>query len=124
LVGEIEAARLDSPRTRRILETALTPMLAQNIDTLVLGCTHYPFVIPLIKQIVGPDVKVIDPAPAIARQTRRILAAQNLFHPQEKSGRIQILTTGEPGKLQQILPRLTKKISLPHSLRWQGESLI
>ncbi len=49
------------------LEEALRPMLAENIDTVVLGCTHYPFVIPLIQQIVGPEVRVIDPAPAVAR---------------------------------------------------------
>jgi glutamate racemase len=73
LVAQIEAGQLDTPRTRRILEDALKPMLAQGIDTVVLGCTHYPFVIPLIQEITGPGVRVIDPAPAVARQVSRLL---------------------------------------------------
>ncbi len=81
LVGQIEAGDLDGPATRQILEEALLPMLAQGADTVVLGCTHYPFVIPLIQQIVGPRVRVIDPAPAVARQVRRILEVQGLRHP-------------------------------------------
>ena len=51
-------------------------MLAQQIDTIVLGCTHYPFVIPMIEELSGPSVHVIDPAPAIARQVRRLLQPQ------------------------------------------------
>ncbi len=73
LVGQIEMGELDSQATREILKKALDPMLEQGIDTVVMGCTHYPFVIPLIRQIVGPDVRVIDPAPAVARQTARLL---------------------------------------------------
>ena len=53
-------------------------MLEKGIDTVVLGCTHYPFVIPLIQEIVGPDVRVIDPAPAVARQVERILDSHDL----------------------------------------------
>lgn len=73
LVAQIEAGELRSPSTRAILEEALLPMLAQGIDTIVLGCTHYPFVIPLIEDITGSAVRVIDPAGAVARQARRLL---------------------------------------------------
>src|SRR6266545_156074 len=73
LVQQIERGNLDGEETRRILEAALLPMLEKNIDTVVLGCTHYPFVIPLIQQIVGDNVRVIDPAPAVAKQTGRLL---------------------------------------------------
>src|SRR5258706_1865555 len=75
LVEQIEKGQLQAPETESILRQALLPMLAQGIDTLVLGCTHYPFVIPLIKRIVGENVHVIDPAPAIARQTGHLLEA-------------------------------------------------
>ena len=75
LVSQIEAGLLDAPETRRILASALGPMLSQGIDTVVLGCTHYPFVIPLIQEITGPGVRVIDPAPAVARQVQRLLEA-------------------------------------------------
>src|SRR3990172_353729 len=66
LVQQIEQANLNGEETRRILEVALLPMLEEDIDTVVLGCTHYPFVIPLIQRIVGDKVRVIDPAPAVA----------------------------------------------------------
>ncbi|MGB1249250.1 MAG: glutamate racemase [Candidatus Promineifilaceae bacterium] len=59
----------------RLLRPILLPMLQQNIDTLVLGCTHYPFVTPLIREIVGNDITIIDPAPAVARQVRRMIEA-------------------------------------------------
>jgi len=65
LVAQIEAGNLEGRETREILEKALQPMLAQGIDTVVMGCTHYPFVIPLIQQIAGANVRVIDPAPAV-----------------------------------------------------------
>ncbi len=72
LVSRIELGELDTPETRRILEEAIQPMRSEGVDTIVLGCTHYPFVIPLVEQIAGPDVRVIDPAPAVARQVKRV----------------------------------------------------
>jgi glutamate racemase len=78
LVAQIEQGALNAPETESILRGALEPMLLKGIDTVVLGCTHYPFVIPLIQRIVGPDVRVIDPAPAVARQVGRLLAADGL----------------------------------------------
>jgi len=65
LVQQIEQGNLSGEETRKILENALLPMLEKNIDTVVLGCTHYPFVIPLIQQIAGNNVRVIDPAPRL-----------------------------------------------------------
>jgi glutamate racemase len=61
LVQQVELGNLEGKETRQILESALYPMLEKNIDTVVLGCTHYPFVIPMIEQIVGENVRVIDP---------------------------------------------------------------
>jgi len=72
LVQEIEAGRLDTPETETMLRGWVEPMLAQQVDTLVLGCTHYPFVIPLLERICGLGVRVIDPAPAVARQVVRV----------------------------------------------------
>jgi glutamate racemase len=78
LVAQVEKGALEAAETESILSQALQPMLAQGIDTVVLGCTHYPFVIPLIERIVGPKVRVIDPAPAVARQVGRLLDARGL----------------------------------------------
>lgn len=72
LVEQIEGGRLDTPDTEAMLRRWVEPMLAAGIDALVLGCTHYPFVVPLLERICGPDVRVIDPAPAVARQATRL----------------------------------------------------
>ena len=104
LVQQIERGELDTLPTRAILEHALHPMLAQGVDTIVLGCTHYPFVIPLIEDICGPGVRVIDPAPAVARQVGRLLA-QNENSP-SASGSLRFLTSGTPTGLADMLPRL------------------
>ncbi len=74
LVPMIEAGELGGERTRQALRSYLDPLLAQGIDELVLGCTHYPFLRPLIEELAGPGVEIIDPAPAVARQTCRVLA--------------------------------------------------
>ncbi len=87
LVTQIEAGKLNDPETRDILTSAINPMLELGIDTIVLGCTHYPFVIPLIQEIAGVNVRVIDPAPAVARQVQRVYpgvspisASQPFYH--------------------------------------------
>jgi glutamate racemase len=106
LVQEIEQGNLNGDETRRILEEALQPMLEKNIDTVVLGCTHYPFVIPLIQEIVGEGVRVIDPAPAVARQVRRVLEAQGLKRTSDQPGMTKLITSGDVDKLETLLPML------------------
>jgi glutamate racemase len=125
LVAQIEAGRLDTPKTRRILEGALEPMLKRGIDTVVLGCTHYPFVIPLIQEIAGEGVRVIDPAPAVARQARRLLEGK--LWGEDGSGRVRYLTSGEPRRLERLLPRLlgeyapVEKVSGIDNLQGRGD---
>ena len=123
LVAQIEKGELDSPKTRSILKNALTPMLAEGIDRVVMGCTHYPFVIPLIREIVGPDVKVIDPAPAVGRQVARVLAARHLRSTREKSGKIRYLTSGDPIKLSSLLPTLIGVQASVGEVYWQEKQL-
>src|SRR5512138_1732544 len=100
LVQQIEKGNLNGEGPRRILNDALLTMLEQNIDTVVLGCTHYPFVIPLIQQIVGDDIRVIDPAPAVAKQTRRLLEANGIKNRPESKGDVKFYTSGDPDKLR------------------------
>jgi glutamate racemase len=103
LVVEIEAGNMEGEETAIILEGALKPMMAAKIDTIVLGCTHYPFVIPQIKQIVGDSVRVIDPAPAIARQVNRLLDQFDLHTPEERRGEVTLLTSGEVDKFRHFV---------------------
>jgi glutamate racemase len=123
LVAQIEAGEVETQKTRAILEEALLPMLDKGIDTVVLGCTHYPFVIPLIEAIVGPGVRVIDPAPAVARQAGRLLEAHGLGHPAEERGSLDILTTGDPQRLQGLLPRLLGENAFVVQIAWGAREL-
>ena len=95
LVQQIEKGNLDGEETRKILEGALHPMLEKRIDTVVLGCTHYPFVIPLIEKIVGENVRVIDPAPAVAKQVKRLLEAGEALNQKEQLGSTRFMTSGD-----------------------------
>jgi glutamate racemase len=126
LVAQIEAGEIDMPRTKEILEQALGPMLVQGIDTVVLGCTHYPFVIPLIQQIAGPGVRVIDPAPAVARQAQRLLEAHGLATCtglDEPATTTRFLTTGAPENLSAAVHRLIGVEAGVEQIRW-GEELL
>ena len=69
----VEGGELDGPVAEATVRASLQPLLDQGADTIVLGCTHYPFLRPVIERIAGPAVQVIDPAPAVARQTLRLL---------------------------------------------------
>jgi glutamate racemase len=120
LVERIEAGDLDGPRTRAIIETAIRPLLEGGVDMLVLACTHYPFVIPLIEEIAGPDVRVIDPSPAIARQTARILQERGLQAPAEEGGRVTLLTSGDPARLKSLAARLLGESAPARQVVWEG----
>jgi glutamate racemase len=106
LVQQIEQGNLDGEETQKILEEALLPMLEKNIDTVVLGCTHYPFVIPLIQRIVGEKVRVIDPAPAVARQVKRLLEAGGRMSRSSTRGDVKFYTSGDPDAFKSMLPIL------------------
>lgn len=69
----VERGILDGPEAEATVEASLRPLLDAGADRIVLGCTHYPFLKPVIERLAGPAVQVIDPAPAVARQTLRIL---------------------------------------------------
>ena len=123
LVGQIENGELDSVATRSILEKALHPMLEQGIDTVVLGCTHYPFVIPMIKQIVGPEVRVIDPAPAVARQVARLLDTAGSRDSGYDPGVLRFFTSREVTRLALQLPILLGETGQIQQVVWMGNEI-
>ncbi|MFU8896637.1 MAG: glutamate racemase [Gammaproteobacteria bacterium] len=75
LVERVEAGDLDSPRARALVERFVTPLVRAGADTLVLGCTHFVFLRPLIEEIAGPEVRVIDTGAAVAKRVEQVTAA-------------------------------------------------
>jgi len=118
LVQQIENGNLNGNKTRRILEDALHPMLENKIDTVVLGCTHYPFVIPLIQEIVGDKVRVIDPAPAVAKQAQRLLEAGGVKNDSKERGKVKFYTSGDPNELRSMLPVLLREGGEVERVEW------
>ncbi len=99
LVPLIEAGKINDPETIRQLEEILTPMLREQVDTFVLGCTHYPFLLPFIKDIVPADCKIIDPAPAVARQVARRLENLSLAAAPDHQAEYQFYRSGQVADL-------------------------
>ena len=97
----VENGILDGPEACETVRRSLQPLLDAGADRIVLGCTHYPFLKPVIEAIAGPDVQVIDPAPAVARQTVRILEA-NAIPTGDGPFSIDLYFSGEPDSLRRI----------------------
>lgn len=123
LVQQIENGELDSPQTETLLRGWVEPMLAQNIDALVLGCTHYPFVIPLLEKICGPGVRVIDPAPAVARQVERVSGQSSALGHPPALGRLKYFTSGEPTAFRQVLKCLGGEAGKVTQVQWKNDEL-
>jgi glutamate racemase len=124
LVEQIEAGQLESPATRRILQQGLAPLRSRGVDTLVLACTHYPFVIPQIRQLAGDGVEVIDPAPAIARQTGRLLAEVGPADPNGPAGHVTLYSTGDAPALARMAGELIQLRAESRSMSWRGLELL
>ena len=97
----VENGILDGPEAESTVKASLQPLLDQGADRIVLGCTHYPFLKPVIERLSGPGVQVIDPAPAVARQTQRILQDRGV---QTGIGpfSIKLESSGDPEPLNRI----------------------
>lgn len=122
LVEEIEDGNLDGPRTRAILEKAINPMLAQGADTLVLGCTHFPFVLPMIQEIAGAKINVIDPSPAIARRTQSLLKQQGKLNRSLDPAEVTYLTTGNLDPFRASIRKLLHIPAKPKKLAWDKDN--
>lgn len=105
LVERIEAGDLMGPDTRRLLAGYVEPLLAEGCDTLILGCTHYPFLRPLLHQLVPDSVSLIDTGAAVARQLQRLLDARGLLAAGQAE-RCRFWSSGAPAAMQEVLPIL------------------
>jgi glutamate racemase len=113
LVPLIEAGKINSKETYELLTKYLTPMLPHNLDYLVLGCTHYPYLIPQIQKIVGKQVTIIDSGKAVAKQTKAILEKYKLLS-NATSTNFKFYTNGSLAILQTILSDVKDKIVIKH----------
>ena len=103
LVSLIEAGRIDSDEMDELLRKYIGTMMEANVDHIVLGCSHYPYLIPKIKNLVSPGVKIIDSGEAVARQTKAVLQKNELLTENESPGTCLFHTNGDPEVLQQLI---------------------
>lgn len=120
LAEQIEAGLLDDPGTTALLERCLAPMLAAGADTIVLACTHYPFVLAALRRLAGSEVNILDPAPAIARHLADQLAARGLTHPRTGSGSARFVTTGDAAHFARSLALLVGVGAEVGTARWEA----
>lgn len=103
LVKGIENGQIESVELREVLTAHLNVLMRNPVDQIVLGCTHYPLLIPLIKKIIGEKVKLLDPGPSVAAQTKKILQENALLSTSQRIGSHQMYSTGKMEVLASII---------------------
>uniref|UniRef100_UPI00404A5FC5 glutamate racemase n=1 Tax=Flavobacterium sp. TaxID=239 RepID=UPI00404A5FC5 len=103
LVQLIESGAMNSPEMKLLLKKYITPMVEQNIDYLVLGCSHYPYLVPQIKEILPKAVKIIDSGEAVAKQTLHILKQHHLLNLSKEKSTQLFYTNSNATVLKQIV---------------------
>ncbi|MGB0892190.1 MAG: glutamate racemase [Flavobacteriaceae bacterium] len=113
LVELIENGKLDSKEMESLLKSYINPMLEKNADCLVLGCTHYPYLIPQIRKIAGDKITIIDSGEAVAKQTKNILNTLDLKNQTNLKASHQFYINTNPKVLEEIIntPKLKTKIN-------------
>jgi glutamate racemase len=112
LVTLIEAGNLDGPEMVSLLKKHTKPMIDANIDYLVLGCSHYPYIIPELKKILPANVKIIDSGEAVAKQTKTVLQSLGLLREENTKPTLQFFTNAETDTLEFLLKEYSEKISI------------
>jgi glutamate racemase len=103
LVQLIEEGKIESEEMTGLLNDYLKPMVEANIDYLVLGCTHYPYLIPQIKKIIPEHIKIIDSGAAVAKQTKKVLEKNNLLNLSDEKKKQIFYTNSDSKVLKEIL---------------------
>ena len=114
LVELIEKGHLRNETTRELLKKYLKPMLDKGIDYLVLGCTHYPYLIPLLKELLPNDVIVIDSGDAVARQTKTILEKNGILKNSDSDGKHQFFTNSSVELLERFIDRYNADLNVTY----------
>jgi len=103
LVEQVEMGLLDDPATEKMLHRYLEPLIANSVDTVVLGCTHYPFLRPLVEKIMGPSVKVIDTGCAVAKRVKQVLQEAELQGEAHENGTETFFTSADPVQVGRVI---------------------
>lgn len=106
LVECIERGELRGDATLNLLEKYCQPLLDEGADTIVLGCTHYPFVKPLIRQIVGAEITLIDTGAAVAKHLQKRLAAIDLLTSHKEPGSVRFWTNSQAADAKRVIEAL------------------
>lgn len=111
LVPAVERGDVDTPETRQLLAEYVRPLIEARVDTIVLGCTHYVFLRPIVEEMVGPHVTVIDSGRAVARQVARVLHRNGLEAESIRIGSNVYFATGDHGRVATVVARLTGEVA-------------
>lgn len=115
----VEEGWLDHPVTRMTAQEYLKPVLAEKVDTLVLGCTHYPLLKPLLSDVAGPGVTLVDSAEAMAERTAALLTDNGLHNPARAAPDYHFYVTDVPLRFQTIGERfLGRSLNNVHVVKW------
>lgn len=111
----VEKGRLSGSEAEDVVKASLGPLLSAGADIIVLGCTHYPFLLPVLQKVAGPDIRFIDPAPAVARQLVHVLERDGMLSAGEASSalarnasavpsspHVKLLSSGDPEPLHHL----------------------
>jgi glutamate racemase len=111
----VEKGIIEGPEVVKTLKDSLLPLLKNRVDSLALGCTHYPFLIPEMKKVVGERMNIYDSGGAIARRTRYVLSYESLLANEKKED--LYYTTGDPERFRKIAEKLTGETIAEESVR-------
>jgi glutamate racemase len=106
LMEQVEKGELDSTGTRAMVTRYVSSLVERGADTIVLGCTHYPFLLPVIRAAAGPAVFIVDPSVAVARELHRRLQAGDLLSANGGQGIEKFWTSGLPGQVEPVVAQL------------------
>ncbi len=111
LVERVEAGDLDSPETEALVRRYIEPLREAGVDEIVLGCTHYPFLTPLIRRIAGDRIALVDPSPAVARQAQRVIQSVGRQNATTHRAEYRFFTTGDPAAFERLRAKLIGALS-------------
>ncbi|MBI9054329.1 MAG: glutamate racemase [Bacteroidales bacterium] len=109
LVGIVENGLIEEPESLEYITDLIKPLLKKKIDKLVLGCTHYPFLIPALRQILPSYIEIIDPSPAVIRQLERVLLENNILNNKNENAKYDFFSSGDTHIMEKVLSSIIQQ---------------